>query len=201
MSTQTMNAIPEASMSAMDVIHHRRAVRDYMPDKIDGAIIRKLLDAAVHAPTAIHEEPWAFAIIQDKALLKRLSDHVKELLASEADPIHKLLRGHGASHFTSPDFNTFYNSGTLVVIYGKPLGPFVVADCWLAAENLMLAACALGLATCPIGLAVTALNSPQWKKELGIATELTAIAPIIVGKPASVAPPVSRKPPEILCWR
>jgi nitroreductase len=137
------------------------------------------LDAAVHAPTAIHEEPWAFAIIQDKALLKRLSDDVKVLLVSGADPIHPLLRGHGAGRFTSPEFNAFYNAGTLVVIYGKPLGPFVVADCWLAAENPMLAAFANGLATCPIGLAVAAVNTPQWKRELGVPTEMTAIAPII----------------------
>ena len=201
MSTSVKNAGTEASMSAMDAIYHRRAVRDYAPEKIDEAVLRKLLDAAVHAPTAIHEEPWAFAIIQDKALLKRLSDNVKELLVSGADPIHPLLRGHGAGRFTSPEFNAFYNAGTLVVIYGKPLGPFVVADCWLAAENLMLVACAHGLGTCPIGLAVAALNSPQWKKELGAPAELTAIAPIIVGKPVGATPPVPRKPPEILCWK
>jgi nitroreductase len=201
MSTSAKNVDMEASISAMDAIYHRRAVRDYGPEKIDEAVIRKLLDAAVHAPTAIHEEPWAFAIIQDKALLKRLSDSVKELLVSGADPIHPLLRGQGAGRFTSPEFNAFYNAGTLVVIYGKPQGPFVVADCWLAAENLMLAACAHGLGTCPIGLAVAALNSPRWKKELGAPTELTAIAPIIVGKPIGSTPPVLRKPPEILCWK
>ncbi len=195
------SAAVEASMSAMDAIYHRRAIRDYAPGKIDEAVIRKLLDVAIHAPTAIHEEPWAFAIIQDKALLKRLSDTAKDLLLSGADPIHPLLRGHGAGRFTSPDFNAFYNASTLVVIYGRPLGPFVVADCWLAAENLMLAACAQGLGTCPIGLAVAALNSPQWKKELSVPVELTAIAPIIVGKPVGAPPPVSRKPPEILCWR
>src|ERR1019366_9667003 len=179
-------AKPEASMNAMDAIFHRRAVRDYAPQKIDQAVIRILLDAAVHAPTAVHEEPWAFAIVQDRNTLKRLSDDVKELLASGADSIHPLLGGHASDRFTNPEFNAFYNAGTLVVIYGQPLGPFVVADCWLAAENLMLAACAHGLGTCPIGLAVAALNSPQWKKELGAPAELTAIAPIIVGKPAGV---------------
>jgi nitroreductase len=87
------------------------------------------------------------------------------------------------------------------VICGKPLGPFVVADCWLAAENLMLAACAAGLGTCPIGLAVETLNTPQWKRELGVPPEMTAIVPIIVGLPAGQTPPVPRKPPEILCWK
>ena len=201
MTTSQNTGKSEASMSAMDAIFHRRAVRDYAPQKIDQAVIRMLLDAAVHAPTAVHEEPWAFAIVQDRNTLKRLSENVKELLASGADSIHPLLGRHASDRFTTPEFNVFYNAGTLVVICGKPLGPFVVADCWLAAENLMLGACANGLGTCPIGLAVAALNTPQWKKELGVPSELTAIAPIIIGVPAGETPPVPRKPPEILCWK
>ena len=152
-------------MSVMDAIFHRRAVRDYMPQRIEQAVIRILLDAAVHAPTAMDEEAWAFAVIQDGNILKRLSDDVKSLMAKSAD-IHPLLRSHASDRLTTQEFNAFYNAGTLVVICGKPLGPFVAADCWLAAENLMLAACAAGLGTCPIGLAVEALNTPHWKKEL-----------------------------------
>jgi nitroreductase len=75
-----------------------------------------------------------------------------------------------------------------------------VADCWLAAENLLLAAYAQGLGTCVIGFAVSALNTPEWKAELKIPSEMTAIAPMIVGVPAGVTPPVPRKPPEIISW-
>ena len=185
----------------MDAIYRRRAVRDYKPRKIEQATIRTLLDAAVHAPTAMHEEAWAFAVVQDTNILKRLSDDVKKRVAAGADTMHPLLQGHVPGRFTTPDFNAFYNAGTLVVICGKPLGPFVVADCWLAAENLMLAACAAGLGTCPIGLAVEELNTPQWKFDLGVPKEMTVIAPIVVGLPAGETPPVSRKPPEILCWK
>jgi nitroreductase len=191
----------EASMSTMDAIYRRRAVRDYAPQTLDQSVIRMLLDAAVHAPTAVHEEPWAFAIVQDRNTLKRLSDNAKELLASGNDGIHTLLGRRALDRFTNPEFNVFYNAGTLIVIYGKPLGPFVVADCWLAAENLMLAACANGLGTCPIGLAVAALNTPEWKTELGVPAEMTAIAPIIVSVPAGETPPVPRNPPEILSWK
>lgn len=196
----------EPSMTARDAIYRRRAVRDYSPRKIDQPVIRSLLDAAVHAPTAVHEEPWAFAIIQDKNTLKRLSDHVKELLSGGTDPLHHAPGGQLTGRFTSPEFNAFYNDGTLIVIYGKPvegkpLGPFVVADCWLAAENLMLAACAIGLGTCPIGLAVAALNTPQRKGEPGVPAEMVAFAPIIVGVAAGETAPVPRKPPEILYWK
>jgi nitroreductase len=101
----------------------------------------------------------------------------------------------------NPDYHVFHNAGLLIVIYGKSEGPFVVADCWLAAENLMLAACAKGLGTCVIAFALEALNTPEWKEELKIPGGFTAIAPIIVGVPAGETPPAPRKPPEILTWR
>jgi len=188
----------EVPMSLMDAIYKRRAVRSYTSQKIDKATIQTLLDTAVHAPTAIHEEPWAFAIIQDNDILKILSDKAKELIGDE---IKTHAVSHQLDHFTQADFNVFYNVGTLIVIYGKPLGPFVSADCWLAAENLMLAACSMGLGTCVIGSAVSALNTPEWKANLKIPAEMTAIVPIIVGVPSGEVKPTPRKEPEILIWK
>jgi nitroreductase len=188
-------------MNINEAIIARRSVRDYTSKKVEAAAIHQLLDAAVHAPTARLEEPWVFAVIQDKNLLNRLSDDVKDLLAGGGDPKHPHGATHGTDHFVTPEFNAFYNASTLIVICGKPLGVFVVADCWLAAENLMLAACAGGFGTCVIGLAVTALNTPKWKKELGISAEMTAFAPIIVGVPAGETPPVARKLPEVSTWK
>jgi hypothetical protein len=52
------------------------------------------------------------------------------------------------------------------VIYDKQRGPFVVADCWLAAENLLLTVCAQNSSTCIISFAVSALNTREWKAEL-----------------------------------
>jgi nitroreductase len=191
----------EVSMSAMDVIYHRRSVRNHTPWTIEQTVIRTLLDAAVHAPTAMHEEPWSFAVIQDKKLLDRLSESAKKLLHNEAQGSDSHQAKHTLHVVDKPDFHVFYNAGTLIVIYSKIQGPFVVADCWLAAENLLLAACAQGLGTCVIGFAVSALNTPEWKAELKIPAEMMAIAPIIVGVPAGETPPVPRKPPEILTWK
>ena len=188
-------------MSAMDAIHHRRAVRDYAPRAIGRAVIRALLDAAVRAPTAMNEQPWSFAVVQDRSLLNRLSDSAKESVRREAQGSGSRHARHSLELVNKPDFHVFYNAGTLIVIYGKFHGPFVAADCWLAAENLMLAACAKGLGTCVIGFAVSALNTPEWKAALSIPAEMTAIAPIIVGAPAGQTPPVPRKPPQIVTWK
>ena len=187
-------------MSAMDAIYHRRSVRDYVPGKIDQPVIRSLLDAAVHAPNAMHEEPWSFAVIQDKKLLDRLSESAKKNVYREAQGSTSEQAKHTLHVVDKPDFHVFYNAGTLIVIYSKLEGPFVVADCWLAAENLLLAACAQGFGTCVICFAVSTLNLPEWKVELKIPAGMTAIAPVILGVAAGVTPPVPRKPAEILTW-
>jgi len=189
----------ETAVGVADAIYGRRSVRAYAPEAVDRAEVRALLDAAVQAPTAVHEEPWAFAVVQDRDVLRRLSDKAKTLLREGGDPRH-LPASRGAREFLLPE-NVFYDAGTLIVIYGKPLGPFVVADCWLAAENLMLAARGRGLGTCVIGLSVAALNTPEWKAELKVPAELIAYAPIIVGHPAGETPPTGRREPEVLAWK
>lgn len=190
----------EPGIEVIDAIRQRHAVRSFTQQKIQESTVRALLDAAVRAPTAVHEEPWAFAIIQDKATLKRLSDTAKQHMNEMEQSLHVPGQQRPSSMFVVPE-NIFYDAGTLIVIYGKPMGRFVVADCWLAAENVMLAACAMGLGTCVIGLAVSALNTPAWKAELQAAPDMTAYAPIIVGVPSAQTMQTPRKSPQILVWK
>ncbi|HSF70908.1 MAG TPA: nitroreductase family protein, partial [Methylotenera sp.] len=87
---------------------------------------------------------------------------------------------------------------TLILICGKTAAPSYAADCWLAAENLMLAACAMGLGTCVIGSALSALNTPETKIKLNIPENFSAVAPIVVGYPDDEITHVLRKNPLIL---
>jgi nitroreductase len=96
-------------------------------------------------------------------------------------------------------FNIFYDASTLVIC-ARDAGTYVQADCWLAAENLMLAACDVGLATCCIGFAIPVLNTPEVKAELQIPAEVASVAPIIVGYPNSTVAAPSRTEPRILSW-
>jgi nitroreductase len=195
-------------VGALEAIYQRRAVRSYLPIKLGEETIHSLLEAAVQAPTAMHLEPWAFVVVQDQARLKRYSDLAKAMIRDRAAVHRDLFRaadepassGQLAGMLADPSFNIFYDASTLIVICGKPMGSFVGADCWLAAENLMLAACAQDLGSCCIGFAVPVLNTPEVKQELSIPPDVTAVAPIIVGVPRGPTPAVSRKPPHILHW-
>ena len=199
---------PKSLVSVVDAIYGRRAIRSYEATLLDRSTVTSLLEAAVQAPTAVHEEPWTFAVVQDRAWLKRISDQAKSLLAQGAsgheqalDAAARARQRRLADLIADPHFNIFYDASTLVAICGKPLSRYVVADCWLAAENLMLMAFALGLGTCPIGFAIPVLNRPEVKAELGIPADEEVVAPIIVGVPSGPGSPPGRKPPEIVCWK
>jgi nitroreductase len=182
-------------------IYARRSVRAYLPTVLDGTALQTLLAAAVHAPTAIHEEPWAFVIVQNHALLQRLSDVAKPLFVEELRRSNAQGASHSFDRFIRPDHNIFYDADALIIICTNQHGPFVAADCWLAAENLMLAATGMGLGSCVIGSAVAALNMQKVKAELGIPDEYTVIAPIVVGVPGGETAATPRKMPLILSWK
>ena len=189
-----------SDMSAIDAIYSRHAIRHYTDEMVDSELIDTLLDAAVQAPSAMHESPWAFSIIQDKSLLHGISEDAKELIL-EKDSHSSLATKHGIDIVSQKDYEIFYNANTLILICSRFQGPFVQADCWLAAENLMIAACAKGLGTCVIGFAIDTLNTNDWKERLGIPLEMTVVAPIIVGIPSGDPSPIDRKPPNIVAWR
>ena len=120
---------------------------------LDDFVIQELLDAAARSPTTAYEEPWVFAVIQEQDTLKRLLDEV----------------------------GVIYNADTMIVIYGKPIGPFIDSDCWLATQNLMLAAYSMGIGSSVVSSAIPVLNTEKWKTNLEIPSDMIAIVPIIIG--------------------
>lgn len=182
----------------LEAIYARRAVRAYDPRDVDDATVNMLLRAAVQAPSAMNAQPWIFAVVQDRAQLKRYSQLAKrQLLAMESnDP--KLDRY--ADLLRNESYDIFYGAGTLIVIGVKEQGPFSAADGWLAAENLMLAATEVGLGTCCIGFAMALLAQPQIKNELRIPEAGAAISAVIVGHPSVSPPGVPRGEPQIVFW-
>lgn len=187
-------------MKVIDAIYQRRAVRSYTDKQVDHATIVELLKAAVQAPSAINQQAWAFAVIQDRKLLAEYSERAKKhaLTTLATHPQAEHLR----AILARPDFDIFYHAPALIIICAKPAMEMTPEeDCCLAAQNLMLAATEMGLATCPIGFARMWLNLAEVKKELGIPADYEPVFPVIVGYQKDPAPPVERKAPEIIFWK
>jgi nitroreductase len=199
--SQAGAAVSEAILKA---IYQRRAVRAYTDESVTRQNIELLLDAAIHAPSAVNSQPWAFVIIQDPLTLSRYAEDGRELLTREPPAAELLKSGlpdieRLRQMAAGENFELFHGAPALIVIYATSAEG--VPDCFLAAENLMLAAWALGLGTCPIGLARPLFNRSEVKEELAIPVEWTAALPIVVGWPSGETPPSTRHPARIVAWQ
>jgi nitroreductase len=190
--------MPERRKAAMEIneaILGRRSVREYLPQEIDKETIRYLVDTAVHAPNAVNQQSWTLTVVRDKDVLDRLSHAAKShMLATMPSNAHS---DHFQSLLSDPNFQIFYHAPVLVLISAAEQGPWVVEDCALAAENLMLAAHAAGLGTCWIGFAQGFLNTRDGKELLHLPATWVPVAPIIVGRPKAVPIDVPRKAPVV----
>jgi nitroreductase len=181
-------------MDLDDAIMSRRSVREYTADPVDEPTIRRLIDTAVHAPNAVNQQPWTFTVVRDQGALDRVSREAKvHMQANMPAGIHSAR----FPMLADPSFHIFYHAPVLILISAVAAGPWIVEDCALAAENLMLAACAAGLGSCWIGFAQSYLNTPAGKQSLGLPSATVPVAPIIVGHPKGPSPAVARKEPEI----
>ena len=182
-------------MDIDEAIYGRRSTREYTAQAVADQGIRRLIDAAAHAPSASNGQPWTFTVVRDQGLLDRISEAAKShmLATLPAGPRSDRYR----TSLSDPDFQIFYHAPVLILISGIAPRPWIVEDCALAAENLMLAAYGDGLGTCWIGFAQGFLNTSEGKNALGLPATWVPVAPIIVGHPKAVPAPVARKEPEI----
>lgn len=58
-------------MEFTDVVHRRRMVRNYRADPVDPAVIDRVLDNALHAPSAGFSQGWAFLRLDTRADVDR----------------------------------------------------------------------------------------------------------------------------------
>lgn len=120
-------------MNCSDVIRERRSIRKYKEGvSIPDEDIRKMLEAAMMAPSAKNTRPWEFFVVTNREVLSRLM---------EAHPYTRML-----------------NTASLaIVVCGRPdLQEGVCAgywpqDCGAAIENILLQAKELGYGTCWCG--------------------------------------------------
>jgi nitroreductase len=182
-------------MDLEEAIYRRRAVRAFTDEPVNEAILRRLIDAAIQAPSAVNEQPWSFSVVRNKALLARISKEAKAHLLKTPPAV---VPSHRIQELVNdPDFDIFYDAPALIVISSVTTGQWAVENCSLAAENLMLAACAAGLGTCWIGFAQIWLGTVEGRTAIQLPSGHLPVAPIIVGHPKTSPLPVPRKEPRI----
>ena len=106
----------------------RRSIRYYQPQQISDEQLEAILQAGLFAPSAMNEQAWKLAVVQNPKTLGQLAD--------------------AAMAVTGRDSNPFYNAPTLIVVFVKKdaIAPF--SDGALCLGNMMNAAASLGLGSC-----------------------------------------------------
>lgn len=184
-------------MNVLQAIRERRAVRDYASEPVSADMIYQLISSASWAPSAMNEQPCHFTVITDEDLLDEISVKAKAWLLKNmwSMPRSALFR----DLLNDEKFHLFYHAPALILISAPSWGQWVTEDCTLAAQNMMLTATSLGLGSCWIGFAQGWLNTPQARDLLNLSAQNLCVAPIVIGHPKAVLPPVPRKAP-LITW-
>jgi nitroreductase len=179
----------EKSMNeTLQTIARRRSVRRFKDGQITDAELRAILEAGLQAPSGNNDQPWFFLAVQDKAVLKDISDGSKA--AMRMVPVDWVANA-GADE----NYNIFYNAPTAVIVATRKDAVAPMADACAAIQNMLVAAESLGIGSCWIGFVRFHFQNPEAYPKLGIPEGYEVQYGIVLGyKPDGPAPkPPARK--------
>ena len=181
-------------MDFFDVVTTQRAMRCLKTDTIPEDVLRKIMDAAICAPSGGNRQNWSFVVVRDPAKRARLGELYREAWGElmkvpyyagaskePADsPAGKMLAS--ARHLSQ-----HLGEAPVIVIACVALDPGVKAylttgaSIYPAVQNMMLAARALGLGSCIT--TIHRFRDAQVKELLTIPADVETAALIPLGYP------------------
>jgi nitroreductase len=164
-----MNHI-SADMEALEAIMTRRSIRRYTGEQVSPEHERKLLEAAMAAPSAHNRQPWHFIVVRSRETLDRIPEY---------HPYSRMLK----------------EAGLAVVVCGDnrvQTTDFWTHDCSAATENMLIAANSLGLGAVWLGVYPGEELVKKTRELLGIPGHVTPLCIVSVGHPAEEKPPGNR---------
>lgn len=121
-------------MEVFEAILKRRSIRKFKSEPVSPEVLERVLEAGRWAPSGGNIQPWIFIAVLDSRLLE-------------------LIRGFSPGFLGSPPAAIVVCSNRKMAAEkgGKLAETYLsIADCSMAAQNMLLAATALGLGSCVI---------------------------------------------------
>ncbi|MGH7276638.1 MAG: nitroreductase family protein [Candidatus Rokuibacteriota bacterium] len=181
-------------MDFFDVVTTQRATRRLKPDPIPDAALRKIMDAAVCAPSGGNRQGWSFLVVRDAAKRARLGELYREAWgdlmkvpfyrdAAAAPPdsaAGKMLSSarHLAEHLGEAPVLVL---ACIAIDAGTKPTLTTGASIYPAVQNIMLAARALGIGSCIT--TIHKFRDAQVKELFAIPAEVETAALIPLGSP------------------
>ena len=162
------------NMEALEAIMTRRSIRKYTDKPVSDETVKKLLEAAMAAPSAHNRQPWHFIVIMDRATLNKIPEYHQYSKMLEQAAVAIVVCGDNTVQETD----------------------FWIHDCSAATENMLLAANALGLGAVWLGVHPSKQLIDDTRKLLGIPSHVTPLGIVSVGYPEEQKPPRQNYNPE-----
>jgi nitroreductase len=198
----------EGTDNLWEAMSTQRAIRYFKPDPISDEVLWKVLDHTLCAPNGQNRQGWAFLVVREAGLRKRIAEQVALKIGQEPAFKHRVESGmqssdrsrrlmmaggkHIADHlddapvFVIPCAMGPYPDGIDRLLIGSSIYP--------AVQNLMLAARGAGLGTVITGFhGAIAAELREW---LEIPEQAIPVALIPMGYPDAKFGPVVREPAE-----
>lgn len=165
----------------LSYITGRRSIRKYLYRQVEEVHIRRLLEAAMAAPSAVARDPWRFVVVRDQAVRDAIADGLKNGQMLRGAPLGIVVCGdRSAAH-------------------GEEAGS-MLQDCSAAIENMLIAAHMLGLGAVWLGVHPRPEREAHLRKVLGIPEEITPVAVVSIGYPDEEKEPRTRFRDALVHW-
>ncbi len=142
----------------------RRSIRQYTGEPVGQAQVRRLLEAAMAAPSASNRQPWHFVVVTERGTLNALA---------EAHPYAEML----------------LQAPLCIVVCGETENSYWVQDCSAATENILLAATEMGLGSVWLGVHPRAERERSVRDIVGLPPHYSPLCLIALGHPAEQKEP------------
>jgi nitroreductase len=171
-----------------EAIRARRNVHKFKEEEVSQDKLKKILEAGLQASSAFNQQPWAFIVVTDQELIKKLAQYKYEhnmqgLLASNV-PQEEAEQLAGAQR------DAFTHSVAVAVICDKEKR-LPIESSWNCITTIWLAAGAEGLGMSPAYFGLPAQG--PIKEVLGVAENYDIAAILRIGVPEVIPEAKPRK--------
>lgn len=194
-----------------ELVGNVRAMRRLEPRPVPRALLRKVLDAGVKAPSGMNTQPWSFLVIEDVEGKSWFRDHYRHAIETrfagfDWEGLDDSPHGRTLSALRW-QMEHLDEVPMILIVCGKRDWPFRVPEherkglappnygaIYPCVQNILLACRALGL-----GAALTTMHQvfeDELMQRFGIPEEWGVVVSMPIGFPKGNFGPVTRKPAE-----
>ena len=160
----------------METILTRRSIRSFQEKPIPEEDMKQIVDAALHAPSAMGRQTWKFTVVMNREKIQKLAKAVGKVLGRE-------------------DYD-MYRPEALVIPSNEKDSRFGRDDNACAMENIYLACTALGLGCVWINQLLDCFDDPAVRAiltEFGVPASHGIYGTAAIGRPVSAGGKKPRK--------